>query len=86
MHDNETLNDTNIEKLVSTVVTKTILSLKDSFIDSEWMSLKEAAIYLNVSPNTLKKLRVSGLKVSEVSGIKRISKKEIDSFLEQHSF
>lgn len=54
MHDYETINETNIEKLISTVVTKTISTLKESFIDSEWLSLKEAATYLNVSPNTLK--------------------------------
>lgn len=86
MHDYETINETNIEKLISTVVAKTISSLKGSFIDSEWMSLKEAAIYLNVSPNTLKKFRVLGLKISEIDGVKRVSKKEINRFLEQHIF
>ncbi|MFA1739366.1 hypothetical protein [Lysinibacillus fusiformis] len=74
MHDYETINETNIEKLISTVVTKTISTLKETFIDSEWMSLKEAATYLNVSPNTLKKFRVMGLKISEIDGVKRVSK------------
>jgi len=27
-----------------------------------------------------------GLKISEVDGVKRVSKKEIDRFLEHHSF
>ena len=52
----------------------------------EWMSLKEAAKYAGVSYNTLIKFRHIGLKVSEIGSIKRISKKEIDRFLEEHSF
>lgn len=86
MHDYETINETNIERLISTVVAKTISSLKDSFTYSEWMSLKEATIYLNGSPNTLKKFRVMGLKISEIDWFKRVSKKEINRFLEQHIF
>jgi len=86
MNNYEQINDANMEKLISTVVTKTISSLKDSFVDSEWMSLKEAAKYANVSYNTLMKFRLLGLKISEIDGVKRVSKKEIDRFLEEHSF
>lgn len=86
MNEYGQINEANMEMLISTVVAKTISSLKNSFVDSEWMSLKEAAIYANVSYNTLMKFRVMGLKVSEIDGVKRVSKKEIDRFLEQHSF
>ncbi|KUF32516.1 hypothetical protein AK833_12860 [Lysinibacillus sp. F5] len=52
----------------------------------EWMSLKEAADYMGVSYNTLYKFRQMGLKVCEIERVKRVSRKEIDSFLESHSF
>lgn len=51
-----------------------------------WMSLKEAAHYAGVSSNTFIKFRLRGLKVCEIDGIKRVSRKEIDRFLEEHSF
>ncbi|MGN7479816.1 helix-turn-helix domain-containing protein [Solibacillus silvestris] len=86
MNENTHINEANMEKLILTVVTKTISSLKESFGDSEWMSLKEAAKYANVSYNTLMKFRVMGLKISEIDGVKRVSKKEVDRFLEEHSF
>lgn len=86
MNENTQINEANMEKLISTVVTKTISSLKESFGDSEWMSLKEAAKYANVSYNTLMKFRVMGLKISEIDGVKRVSKKEVNRFLEEHSF
>lgn len=52
----------------------------------EWLSLKEAAAYAGVSYNTFIKFREMGLKIAEVEGIKRVSRKEIDTFLENHSF
>lgn len=86
MNENTQINEANMEKLILAVVTKTISSLKESFGDSEWMSLKEAAKYANVSYNTLMKFRVMGLKIPEIDGVKRVSKKEVDRFLEEHSF
>lgn len=53
---------------------------------SEWLSLKDGAKYAGVSYNTFTKFRVMGLKVSEVVGIKRVSRKEIDRFLQSHIF
>lgn len=53
---------------------------------SEWLSLKEGAKYVGVSYNTFIKFRVMGLKVSEIDGIKRVSKKEIDNFLNSQSY
>lgn len=50
------------------------------------MTLSEGAKYAGVSHNTFMKFREMGLKVSQVYGIKRVSRKEIDSFLESNSF
>ncbi|SCX66896.1 helix-turn-helix domain-containing protein [Lysinibacillus fusiformis] len=52
----------------------------------QWLNLMEAAKYIGVSYNTLIKFRHMGLKVCEIDGIKRVSRKEIDRFLESHSF
>ena len=51
----------------------------------EWFSLKEAAEYIGVSVNTLSKYRKMGLKVFVNEGVSRISRKEIDRFLETYS-
>lgn len=50
------------------------------------MTLKEGAAYADVSYNTLMKFRVMGLKVFEIDGVKRVSKTEIDNFLNKNSF
>ncbi|RXH52229.1 DNA-binding protein [Kurthia gibsonii] len=52
----------------------------------EWLSLKEAATYAGVSYNTFIKFREMGLRVAEVEGVKRVSRKAIDTFFENHSF
>ena len=54
--------------------------------NKEWMTIKEATAYAGVSYNTFIKFRKIGLKIAEVEGIKRVSRKEIDTFLENHSF
>lgn len=51
----------------------------------EWFSLKEAAEYIGVSTNTLAKYREMGLKVFSVEGVSRVSREEINRFLETHS-
>ncbi|WP_155590042.1 helix-turn-helix domain-containing protein [Lysinibacillus cavernae] len=53
---------------------------------SNWLSMKEAAKYAGVSYNTLMKFPHKGLKICKIDGIKRVSKKEIDRFLDEHSF
>ncbi len=78
--------DLPIEELIVNVVKQTLQTAKQTFIISEWMSLKEGAKYANVSYNTFMKFRAKGLKISEVDGVKRVSRKEIDQFLESHSF
>ncbi|WP_336663715.1 helix-turn-helix domain-containing protein [Kurthia gibsonii] len=55
-------------------------------VPKEWLSLKEAATYAGVSYNTFIKFREMGLRVAEVEGVKRVSRKEIDTFLENHSY
>ncbi|MEQ6856090.1 DNA-binding protein [Lysinibacillus capsici] len=79
-----------LEDQIRNVVLSTI---KDAFSEfakytqtKEWMSLKEGAEYAGVSFNTFKKFREMGLKVSEIDGVKRVSKAEIDKFLEYNSF
>ena len=52
----------------------------------EWLSLKEGARYAGVSYNTFIKFREMGLRVAEVEGVKRVSRKEIDTFFENHSY
>ena len=78
--------DVPIEELIVNVVKQTLQTAKQTFIIREWMSLKEGAKYANVSYNTFMKFRAKGLKISEVDGVKRVSRKEIDQFLESHSF
>lgn len=51
----------------------------------EWLSLREAATYVGVSYNTFIKFRNMGLRVAEIEGIKRVSRKEINNFLEKYS-
>lgn len=52
----------------------------------EWMTLKEGAAYAGISYNTLMKFRLLGMKIFEIDGVKRISKTEIDNFLNENSF
>lgn len=74
-------------KLTDLIINCTNQAIKSQHIVSkEWLSLSEAAKYADVSYNTFIKFRQMGLKVCEIDGIKRVSRKEIDRFLEQHSF
>lgn len=54
--------------------------------DMEWMDLKTAAKYLNVSYKTLMSFRVIGLEVAEIGRLRRVSKTALDEFMKQHSF
>lgn len=75
-----------INELVTNATRTTIKHFLDLLIPKEWMTLAEAAKYAGVSHNTFVKFREMGLRVSQVDGIKRVSRKEIDAFLEKHSF
>lgn len=71
-------------KLAIVNVVKEILE-DHKLATKEWFNLKEAAQYIGVSPNTLTKYREMGLEVFTIEGVSRVSRKEIDRFLEAHS-
>ena len=73
-------------KILQNMVSSTIQQVVNSYQPKEWLSLKEGASYAGVSYNTFLKFREMGLKVTEIDGIKRVSKSTIDSFYDQHSF
>lgn len=59
---------------------------KKQIAAKDWMSIQEACKYANVSNVTFQKFRAKGLRIAEIDGIKRVSKKEIDRFLEKYSY
>jgi len=83
---NVNLTTTDIEEIVINAVQKALQAAHHEFVDSGWLSLKEGAKYAGVSYNTLMKYRTLGLQVCEIDGVKRISRKEIDRFFQEHSF
>ena len=80
----------SFEKQIETVVFKGMEKSIEKYIErmttKEWMNMKEAQEYIGVSFNTLQKFRQMGLPVFEIDGVKRISKTEIDNFLQKHSY
>lgn len=76
------MQKTELKEMLEEVVEE--LLIKASF--PEWMSLKEGAAYARVSYNTFLKYRLLGLKITVIDGIKRISKTEIDRFLNENTF
>ncbi|WP_153731841.1 helix-turn-helix domain-containing protein [Sporosarcina obsidiansis] len=86
------LNALDIQSTTQTIVLNTLAELLEEIINTkkdgpkEWMSIEEACQYINISYNTFKKFRLMGLRVSEIDGVKRVSKSEIDRFLLEHSF
>jgi hypothetical protein len=84
---NVELKNIDIEDIVMKAVQKALLATQHQFMDSAgWLSLKEGAKYAGVSYNTFIKFREMGLQVCEIEGIKRVSRKEINRVLEDHSF
>ncbi|MGG0655541.1 helix-turn-helix domain-containing protein [Rummeliibacillus pycnus] len=84
-HTQPNNNDLDISKEMILAAIKEAITSNFVF-NKEWMSLAEAAKYAGVSYNTFTKFREMGLKVCQVEGIKRVSRNEIDNFLESHSF
>lgn len=72
-----------LEKIAQSINTKII---QNNNHNKEWLSISDASKYAGVSYNTFIKFRTLGLKVCEIDGIKRVSRKEIDRFLEDHSY
>lgn len=60
--------------------------LKELTVTTEWLSINDAAKYVGVSLNTFKSFRDMGLPIVELGKIKRVSKKEIDIFLQQYMY
>ncbi|WP_312505939.1 helix-turn-helix domain-containing protein [Lysinibacillus sp.] len=78
--------ETNLSEIIATTTLRVINQIQGSILPKEWLTLSEAAKYAGVSHNTFVKFREMGLKVSQVDGIKRVSRKEIDAFLEKYSY
>lgn len=83
---NDTLMTIDIEDVVMKADHKAISAAQHQMRESGWLSIKEGAKYAGVSYNTFVKFRVMGLQVCEIEGIKRVSRKEIDRFLQENSF
>lgn len=78
--------ENQIQEVVVNSMEKSIAKYFEKRAAKEWMSIKEACNYIDVSYNTFQRLREHGLPIAEINGIKRVSKKAIDEFLEKHSF
>ncbi|WP_338838181.1 DNA-binding protein [Kurthia gibsonii] len=59
---------------------------KSNLVNKEWFSLKEAREYAGVSNATFNKFRVMGLKVATIDNVHRVSRKEVDRFLNNFSY
>lgn len=83
----EDMNDLKLSEEVKSIIEQVLVNFYDEkkMLIKEWMSLKKAAQYLSVSTNTLAKYRAMGLKVCVIEGVNRVSRKELDRFLETHS-
>ncbi|MGA3675548.1 helix-turn-helix domain-containing protein [Lysinibacillus agricola] len=75
-----------IKSIVSIATKESIEKYYKQLTSKEWMNISEACEYIGVSFNTFQKFRAMGLKVAEIDGVKRISRKEINQFLESNSF
>ena len=75
-----------LKSVVLLATREAIEQSKKQLMAKEWMSIKEGCEYSGVSFNTFSKFRAMGLRVCEIDGIKRVSKSEIDLFLQKNSF
>lgn len=76
----------SINKIEEMIVKFENQASRKHIVPIEWMTLADGAKYAGVSYNSFSKFREMGLKVSQVEGIKRVSRTEIDKFLEKNSF
>lgn len=75
-----------IKAIVLTATREAIEQSQKQLTAKEYFSVKEACEYIGVSFGTFSKFRNLGLQVIEIDGIKRVAKKTIEKFLENHSF
>ena len=73
------------ENEVKEMLRDVLSDLTKEFSIKEWMKLTEGAAYAGVSYNTFMKFRIRGLKICEIDGVRRVSKTEIDNFLNENS-
>lgn len=71
------------KQLLTGLAQETIEEVKQGIYVKEYMNKKEAAEYIGISFNTLKKLEKEGLGVIDAGGVQLIRKKDIDLFLEE---
>lgn len=80
--------DENTLKAVEEVFVKVAEKVKNDVIQGnhvkQYLNKKEAAEYLGVSFNTLKKFEKEGLPIVEVAGMQLIRRVDIDKFLEEN--
>lgn len=80
--------DENTLKAVEEVFVKVAEKVKNDVIQGnhvkQYFNKKEAAEYLGVSFNTLKKFEKEGLPIVEVAGMQLIRRVDIDKFLEEN--
>lgn len=80
--------DENTLKAVEEVFVKVAEKVKNDVIQGnhvkQYLNKKEAAEYLGVSFNTLKKFEREGLPIVEVAGMQLIRRVDIDKFLEEN--
>lgn len=83
---NNIIEKSELEESIINIFNKALSSHKLTSNSNEWMTLKEGAKFAGVCYNTFVGFREMGLKVSEVNGVKRVSRKAINQFLESNSF
>lgn len=66
----------SFEDLFYKSLNKALISSKHAFSNNEWMTLKDSAKYAGVSYNTFMKFRELGLKICEIDGVKRVSRRK----------
>ncbi|MCE4957831.1 helix-turn-helix domain-containing protein [Macrococcoides caseolyticum] len=71
-----------LEDIFKSFAENIIQQIEDEKNIQVYMNKKQAASYLGVSFNTLKKFIEEGLPVIDVSGIQMIRRQDIDNFLE----
>lgn len=78
--------ESQLKEMVFQATHEALEQYKKSLVSKDWFSLREAQEYIGVSNVTFSKFRTMGLKIMEVDSVKRVSKKELDRFMEENSY
>lgn len=70
------------EEMLVQIANKTIEEVKQNAFVKPYMNKKQAAEYIGISFNTLKKFEEEGLPIVEIAGVQMIRKVDIDEFFE----